>query len=77
MDRISDVVAEVLRYKNEGFHAIKLKIGFNADEDLELIRQVRDAVGPDIRVMIDANHGYDATEAVAVGRAGVLMTSIG
>ena len=69
VDRISDVVAEVLRYKNEGFHAIKLKIGFNANEDLELIRQVRDAVGPDMRVMIDANHGYDTTEAVAVGRA--------
>jgi len=69
VDRISDVVAEVLRYKDEGFHGIKLKIGFNADEDLELIKHVRDAVGPAMRIMIDANHGYDATEAVAVGRA--------
>jgi D-galactarolactone cycloisomerase len=69
VDRISAVVAEVLRYKNEGFHGIKLKIGFNAGEDLELIKQVRDSVGPDMRIMIDANHGYDATEAIAVGRA--------
>ena len=69
VDRIPDVVAEILRYKNEGFQAIKLKIGFNPDEDLELIRKVREAVGPGMRIMIDANHGYDATEAVAVGRA--------
>ena len=69
VDRITDVIEEVLLYKNEGFHATKLKIGFNAEEDLELIRQVREAVGPGMKIMIDANHGYDATEAIKVGRA--------
>ncbi|WP_409524029.1 mandelate racemase/muconate lactonizing enzyme family protein [Nitrincola sp. MINF-07-Sa-05] len=67
VDRISSVVQETLGYKAEGFHAIKMKIGFNKEEDLELIRQVREAVGPDMRLMIDANHGYQVDEAIAVG----------
>ena len=36
---------------------------------MELIRQVREAVGPGMKIMIDANHGYDAAEAIKVGRA--------
>jgi D-galactarolactone cycloisomerase len=29
---------------------------------------VRDAIGPDIGLMIDANHAYDAVEAIRLGR---------
>ena len=68
VDRIVDVVSEATRYKDEGFHAMKIKIGFDADEDLELIRSVRAAIGPDMRLMIDANHGYQVDEAVRVGQ---------
>ena len=68
VDRIADVVAEAKSYQVEGFHATKLKIGFDMEEDLELIRCVREAVGPEMRLMIDANHGYQVDEAIEVGR---------
>lgn len=67
VDRIVDVVSETKAYKLEGFHATKVKIGFDLEEDLELIRSVREEVGPDMRLMIDANHGYQVDEAIELG----------
>lgn len=68
VDRIEDNAADVARYRAEGFHASKIKIGFGVDEDLAVVRAVRNAVGPDMRLMVDANHGYDVLEALAFGR---------
>ena len=62
------MLKEVTEYKAR-FHAMKLKIGFNVREDIELVRLVRETVGSDINLMIDANHGYDTREAIEVGRA--------
>lgn len=66
MDYIAD---EVARYKDEGFPAVKLKIGFEVDEDLALIAKVRDVIGPELGLMLDANHGYDAVDAIRLARA--------
>ncbi|MGI9598036.1 MAG: mandelate racemase/muconate lactonizing enzyme family protein [Acidimicrobiales bacterium] len=52
-----------------GFRALKMKIGRGPNEDVELVRAVRGAIGPDIELMVDANHCYTATEALRVGRA--------
>ncbi len=68
VDRIEDNAADVARYRSEGFHASKIKIGFGVDEDLAVVRAVRNAVGPDMRLMVDANHGYDVLEALEFGR---------
>jgi D-galactarolactone cycloisomerase len=62
------VVREVQAYVEEGFSAVKLKIGFDVDEDERLIRSVREAIGPSIGLMLDANHGFDTIEAVELGR---------
>ena len=68
IDRVEDNAAEVARYRAEGFHASKIKIGFGVREDLAVVRAVREAVGTDMRLMVDANHGYDVLEALAFGR---------
>ncbi len=68
VDRVSDNAAEVARYRDEGFHAAKIKIGFGLEEDLAVIAAVRGAMGPDMRLMVDANHGYDVIEAVELGQ---------
>lgn len=68
VDRVQGIAAEVAGYRDEGFHAAKIKIGFGVAEDVRVIAAVREAMGPDMRLMIDANHGYDALEAVQVGR---------
>ncbi|MEM6497045.1 MAG: mandelate racemase/muconate lactonizing enzyme family protein [Pseudomonadota bacterium] len=66
-DPLDYIVEEVTGYVHEGFGAVKLKIGFGVDEDVQLIEAVRDAIGPDIGLMIDANHGFDVVEAVELG----------
>ncbi|GGA79400.1 D-galactarolactone cycloisomerase [Brucella endophytica] len=68
VDRVEDNATDAARYRDEGFHATKIKIGFGVEEDMAVIRAVREAVGPDMRLMVDANHGYDVLEAVALGR---------
>jgi D-galactarolactone cycloisomerase len=68
-DPLDYVVREVKGYVAEGFGAVKLKIGFDVAADLNLIAAVREAIGPGIGLMLDANHGFDAVEAIALGRA--------
>src|SRR5262245_23330520 len=68
-DPLSYIVEEVLGYVRQGFSAVKLKIGFDVAADTALIRACREAIGPGIGLMLDANHGYDVLEAVALGRA--------
>jgi len=63
------ITEEVAGYVKEGFGAIKLKIGFDVDEDLALIAAVRETIGPDVGLMLDANHGYDTLEAIRLGNA--------
>ncbi|MFC2969355.1 mandelate racemase/muconate lactonizing enzyme family protein [Acidimangrovimonas pyrenivorans] len=69
VDRVEDNAAEMAGYRDAGFHGGKIKIGFGVAEDLRVIEAVRAAIGPGMRLMIDANHGYDAREAIALGRA--------
>lgn len=69
VDRVSDNANEMAERRAEGFHACKIKIGFGIDEDLQVIRAVREAIGPDMRLMIDANHGYTVGEAIKLGKA--------
>lgn len=56
-------VEEALSYKEAGFKAMKLKVGFTPEKDIEYIRAVRKAVGPDIMLMADFNACY--SQAVA------------
>lgn len=67
VDRVSDNAAEMAERRADGFHACKIKIGFGIEEDLRVIAAVREAIGPDMRLMIDANHGYTVTEAITLG----------
>ncbi len=69
VDRVTDNARECAGHVAAGFHAVKIKIGFDPRQDIEVIAAVRDAIGPATRLMIDANHGYDAREAILVGQA--------
>ncbi|MBD9539603.1 MULTISPECIES: mandelate racemase/muconate lactonizing enzyme family protein [Ensifer] len=69
VDRVSDNALEMAERRAQGFHACKIKIGFGIDEDLRVIRAVREAIGDEMRLMIDANHGYTVTEAIRLGKA--------
>jgi L-fuconate dehydratase len=49
----------------EGFTQIKLKVGANLDDDVRRMQLAREAVGPDIRIAIDANQRWDVADAIA------------
>jgi D-galactarolactone cycloisomerase len=59
---------EAVQYREQGFGAVKLKVGFGVDEDVRVTEAVRKAIGPDIALMIDGNHAYDAVAAIQLGR---------
>ncbi|SOD63957.1 L-fuconate dehydratase [Streptomyces zhaozhouensis] len=48
----------------DGFRQIKLKVGADAEADARRLRLAREAVGPDIRIAIDANQAWGVTEAI-------------
>ncbi|MBP1778274.1 MAG: Mandelate racemase/muconate lactonizing protein, partial [candidate division NC10 bacterium] len=63
------LVEEALGYKAAGFCGMKLKVGYDLKTDLSYIEAIRKAIGPDLLLMVDANHAYNASEAVRLARA--------
>ena len=58
-----------LERQNEGHCAFKLKIGFGRQRDLRNIDVLREVLGPDAVIMVDANMAFDLEEAAAMGLA--------
>ena len=67
-DNATALAREAEAYTAEGFRAMKMKVGFGLDEDVRNIRAVRAAIGDDRLLAIDANHAYDAGQAIRLGR---------
>nr|WP_163501789.1 mandelate racemase/muconate lactonizing enzyme family protein [Halomonas socia] len=66
---IAEAVEEAQGYVQDGFKAIKMKIGLGSIEhDYERVAAVREAVGPSIRLMVDANHCFSVPTAIRLGR---------
>ena len=49
----------------DGWRAIKIKIGQNQADDIRRCALVREEIGPDIRMMVDANQVWEVDEAVS------------
>jgi len=65
-DRLLD---EARSYVDMGFKGMKTKVGgLSIEEDVARVKALREAIGPDISLMIDANEGYNATTAIRIGR---------
>lgn len=52
----------------EGFTTIKVKVGGDPAKDIERVRIVREVIGPERELVIDANCGWDAATAIAATR---------
>ena len=65
-----ELVEEAQAFAAAGFKAMKMRLG-HADPavDIARVRAVRGAVGPDIRLMADANQGLNESQAIRLGRA--------
>ncbi|WP_299602861.1 mandelate racemase/muconate lactonizing enzyme family protein [uncultured Aquimarina sp.] len=60
---------EAKQYADLGYKAIKMKVGFTIEKDIEHVKAIREAIGPDIALMIDANHAYNLKEAIQLALA--------
>ncbi len=61
-----EMAADAVKAVEKGFKALKVKVGVNPSEDVERIRLVREAVGEDVEIRIDANGGWSPEQAVEV-----------
>ena len=70
MNRLNEeAVEEAKGYVAQGFKAIKMKIGLGSmTKDIDRVAAVRDAIGPDVQLMVDANHCFNVPQAIAIGR---------
>jgi L-alanine-DL-glutamate epimerase-like enolase superfamily enzyme len=63
----TDVMMEKAKHwVSEGFRCLKLKCGVNPDEDIDTTLAIRAAVGPDIKIRLDANEGYNIDDSIRV-----------
>ncbi|MEZ3471019.1 MAG: dipeptide epimerase [Schaedlerella sp.] len=59
-----DMAAEAKkRVFEDGYRILKIKAGIDCQEDIRAMKLIREAVGPEIRLRVDANQGYDTAKA--------------
>jgi L-alanine-DL-glutamate epimerase-like enolase superfamily enzyme len=64
---VEESIAEADEYLGRGFRCLKVKTGRSFDEDVERLTKLRERVGPEIFIRIDANQGYTVEEARSFG----------
>ncbi len=63
------LLAEARGYVESGFIGMKTKIGgLKIEDDVKRVKAIRDEIGPDIKLMVDANQAYNASSAIRIGQ---------
>ncbi len=66
----SRLAQEALDHRDAGFKAMKIKLGFGIDDDMEVMSAINTALNdPNIELMVDTNHAYGRSEALILGKA--------
>ncbi len=69
-----DLGEELRGFTEKGYNAVKMKVGawrfgVPMEKDIERVKAARDAIGDDIRLLVDANNAWTAKEAIRFVRA--------
>jgi len=64
IDKPEVMAQKAMEFKQLGAAILKVKLGKNAAEDIERIKQIRDAVGDEMKIRVDANQGWSFDDAV-------------
>ena len=68
-DNLSQYLAtEAKGYVGQGFPGMKMKVGLELGQDIRNVEAVRQAIGDNIHLMVDANHYYSCESAVTIGK---------
>ncbi|TFH06353.1 MAG: mandelate racemase/muconate lactonizing enzyme family protein [Spirochaetales bacterium] len=68
---LGELAEELSTYVSQGYTAVKMKVGWpgaGLKEDAKRVEAARNAVGPDIDLMVDANNAWDASTAIRFAR---------
>ena len=65
----SKVARRAREFADQGFHGVKIKVGFDLEQDIRIVRAVRQELGKDFVVMTDANQGYSVDVAIRAAQA--------
>jgi muconate cycloisomerase len=63
-----EAARETVSWQRRGFRSAKVKVGGNIEADRDRIKAIREAVGPEFQLRIDANAGYDADTSIRLAR---------
>ena len=66
IDTPENMAAQAIEFVSKGVRIIKVKLGKHPTQDIERIRQIRAAIGMDIKIRIDANQGWSPADALHV-----------
>ncbi len=65
----SKLIAEAESYVEAGYKGMKTKVGgLKVADDVKRVQAIRDAIGDDVYLMVDANKAYTARTAIDIGR---------
>ncbi len=64
-----DAVERARRWTQQGFRSLKVKVGTDVRADLDRLRAIRGAVGPNVELRVDGNEGYTWSQALNFARA--------
>lgn len=65
----AEMAASAVKFKQQGFPAIKVKLGETMEKDVARIKAIRNAVGNEVPLRIDANQGWAVPTAIATLQA--------
>ena len=68
---VEETLAEAEGFLGRGFRCLKVKTGRAYVEDLKRLTRLRENVGPEVSIRVDANQGYTVEEASSIGRLAV------
>ncbi len=67
--RLEDSLEEVNGFVRKGLKAVKIRVGgLDLKSDVERVKAVREAIGPNLKLMLDANNAYDVSTATKAGK---------
>jgi len=65
---VEDILKASQPYLEAGIKGIKVKVGANPQEDLDKLTRLREELGDDVWLAVDANERYDYATALTMGR---------
>jgi L-alanine-DL-glutamate epimerase-like enolase superfamily enzyme len=63
MESIAGMVEQARGFVAQGFRGVKIKVGVDPEQDVAVVRAIREAVGSDVMIRLDANMGWTSPKA--------------